>query len=240
MTILRAPPKEITQLQKKLAEWKPKYNEKIELPAAKIYVALKEGKLGAKGILLPHVDRETALNALDREGRTLSDLQDIEIPRGFWSEREIFWELSAARNHREHYCQIHCDTEEVLSLFPPVSGAPVTAARFGSFFVVEGLGAGGRVTKKPATQPRRPGRSQQYPWENVYHEIASLIHSGRLPKKKEACISYVQNWFTSQNLSPPSRAAIGEKLTPYYNRFVRSAGQKTARPIGIQRLDGAV
>ncbi len=65
MTILRAPPKEITQLQKKLAEWKPKYNEKIELPAAKIYVALKEGKLGAKGILLPHVDRETALNASD-------------------------------------------------------------------------------------------------------------------------------------------------------------------------------
>jgi hypothetical protein len=238
-----APRSEVTKLHNKLERWKPKYKKVIELPAARVYVALREGKLGARGILLPDVDPETALDSLAKQGRDLSNLKDLEIPREFWSEREIFWELSAARNDRAHYCQIHCNTEDVLSLFPCdrlISGTPVTGECFGSFFVLEGLGKGRRVTKRPARQrTRQPGRPQKYPWEEVHLEMASLISSGALPKKKEACIAYIEGWFKSRNQSRPSRAAIGEKLTPYYNRFVRSGRQKTSGPIVVQPLDGA-
>jgi hypothetical protein len=43
--LTRVPPNEIAQLHKKLERWKPKYKKIIELPAARVYVALKEGKL---------------------------------------------------------------------------------------------------------------------------------------------------------------------------------------------------
>jgi hypothetical protein len=232
--VIGVTPNEIAQLHKKLERWKPKYKKVIELPAARVYVALKEGKLGASGILLSDVDAETALEALARQGRNLSNFRDVEISREFWSEQEIFWELSAARNDHEHYCQIHCDTEKVLSLFPPeslISGAPVIGTRFGSFFVLEGPATGGRPTTRPAIQrTRRPGRPPQYPWGEVHLELTSLIASGKLPNKKEAGIEHIRNWFTSQNLSPPSRAAIGEKLTPYYDRFVRNGRQKISSP----------
>src|SRR3954467_5653611 len=83
---------EIAKLHKKLEMWKPKFKQVIELPAAKLYVALNEGKLGAEGIRLPDVDHEAAFGALAKKSRNLSKFKDVEIPREFWSEQQIFWE----------------------------------------------------------------------------------------------------------------------------------------------------
>jgi hypothetical protein len=223
--------KEIAKLQKKLEMWTPKYKQVIEFPAAKLYVALKEGKLAAAGIRLPDVDHEAALGALAKKSRNLSKFRDVEIPREFWSEQQIFWELSAARNDREHYCQIHCNSAELLSVFPCesfISGIPVTGKRFGAIYVVESPPAGGRATNRPGKQlSRRPGRPPQYQWEDVHVELARLSGNGGLPSKKEACIAHVREFFINRGLSPPSRAAISEKLTRYYDQLMRDVRSNT-------------
>lgn len=131
---------EAMRLHHELEGWKPKYKKATELAKARVYVALKEGRLTAKGVLLPEMDEKKALESLAKEGRTFEDLMDVEIPREFWSFDYILWELSAARNDGAHYCQIHCETEQVLSCFPHdslLSGLPVQGLeRFGSFFVL--------------------------------------------------------------------------------------------------------
>ena len=66
-----------------------------------------------------------------------------------------------------------------------------------------------------------------YPWERFYLEVAALLHQNSLPQKKEAAIQYFQTWFWDELRVRPSRAAIGEKLTPYYEKFMRRDGQKT-------------
>jgi hypothetical protein len=79
-----------------MESWFPQYQRAIELPAAKVYVALREGTLSAKGISLPHIEPDRALHALTKESQDLADATSVEIPREFWSQREIFWEQSAA------------------------------------------------------------------------------------------------------------------------------------------------
>ena len=79
-----------------------------------------------------------------------------------------------------------------------------------------------------ATQPpKHPNRGRPaYPWEPFHLEVAALLQQGELPSKKEAAIQYFQTWFHTTLGVQPSRAAIGERLKPYYDKFGRRGGQK--------------
>jgi hypothetical protein len=194
--------------------WKPRYLSAIEYPASRIFVALKSGQLVANGRLLPTLDTDEA-KTIDRD---IFEIEVTEIPRDFWSLQGIDFEGSAARNSTAHYCHISLRTDDVLSIFPgeraPVGGVE----RVGETLVVVD------ATKSPLAKTKR-GRPP-YPWDSFHLEVAALLRSNALPDKKEAAIQYFQSWFLKELGIRPSRAAIGGKLTPYYDRFVRAGRQK--------------
>jgi hypothetical protein len=65
-----------------------------------------------------------------------------------------------------------------------------------------------------------------YPWDGFHLELAGLLHRNALPEKKEAAIEYFRNWFDREHGIKASRSVIGEKLKPYYDRFIRESRQK--------------
>jgi hypothetical protein len=211
------------QLEKQCREWEPHYRRAIEYPASRIFVALKGGQLKAKGKLLPALDRDEARAVLDAEGRYLNDITPADIPAHFWSLQGTDFEASAAKSETAHYyCHIMVQTNELVSLFPGEREEVVGVERVGDNFVIND-----RVRKLPPS-PRRRGRPA-YPWEPFHLEVAGLLQGGELPSKKEAAIKHFQTWFRSHLGIEPSRAAIGEKLKPYYDKFGAREGQKTSK-----------
>jgi len=69
---------------------------------------------------------------------------------------------------------------------------------------------------------RQAGRPQAYAWAAFHVEVADLIRRNELPVKKEAAIEQILTWFKTTQNQNPSRSAVSEKLTPYYERFFKS------------------
>jgi hypothetical protein len=63
------------------------------------------------------------------------------------------------------------------------------------------------------------------PWDQFHLEVAALAKVNALPRKKEAAIQHFEDWFREKLGLRVGRSSIGQKLTPYYDRFVR--GQTT-------------
>ena len=107
------------------------YEQAIEYPASRIFVALKGGQLGATGRLLPDRNGDEALEHLDREDKYVFDFAVVEILSSFWSLSDMDFKSSAAGNGFTYYCDVSCRTADVLSLFPgerkPVTGSNVWA-----------------------------------------------------------------------------------------------------------------
>jgi hypothetical protein len=195
--------------------WLPRYEDAIEYAASTIFLALKDGRLTAKGRLLP----EDSASDLSDEDFDVYNLPVVEIPSAFWSLRGIDFEESAAADDHSHYFHIRCRTDEVFSAFPG-DYVPVSVGQFGSNFL---------VNDAPSTRPIanvRPRGRPSYPWDAFHLEVATLIAKAQLPLKKEACIQHLQEWFHHTHGVRPSRAAIGEKLKPYYDRFIRMPDRK--------------
>ena len=199
--------------------WEPLYREVIEYPASQVFIALKGGQLKATGRLLPVMDPDETYQLLEREDKGWDELPLSEIPPAFWSLSGIDFQSSTARNTSANYCHISCRTADVILLFPGTRKQVVGIEEVGDCFVLS--------ESNPGAPPRHTMRGRPpYPWEHFHLEVTDLIKRGELPSKKEAAIQYFQTWFESHKGVCPSRAAIGEKLKPYYDKFGRRGGQK--------------
>jgi hypothetical protein len=199
------------------AAWQAHYLKAIEYPASQIFVALRGGRLEATGRLLPAAGKQEALAILDANGQDIYKLPRTRIPETFWTLQGIDFEASAAWNETVHYCHISLITAEVISAFPGAREV-VSVERVGDSFALMEAG-------KPMPSPRPRGRPS-YPWDRFHLEVAIQLQRNDMPPKKEAAIQHFQTWFAKELGIRPSRAAIGEKLTPYYEKFVRRGGQK--------------
>jgi hypothetical protein len=202
--------------EKQMEPWFLQYQDAIEYPASKIFVALKDGRLKAKGRLLPEDVDVDVLN----EDIDIFDSPVVEIPAAFWSLKGIDFEESSADDDYSHYYHIRCQVTEVFSVFPGDYEPVSEVGQFGPNFLIKDATATRRIPN--ARQRGRPS----YPWDAFHLEVATLIYKGQLPAKKEACIQYMQDWFRRTLSIGPSRAAIGEKLKPYYDRFARIPDRK--------------
>jgi hypothetical protein len=217
--ILLAEREEALHFETDLKIWQPQYRRAIEYPASRIFVALREGSLAASGRLLPSTDLDLAMKQLSEDGLDFVDIEPTPIPRGFWTLQGIDFQASSAQSDNANYCHITCASSEVLSIFPGERQEIFGVERVGDTFVVN------ERANMPATVRGLRGRPA-YPWDAFHLEVSSLLQKNDLPKKKEAAIQLLQDWFQRRFRVRPSRAAIGEKLTPYYDAFVRNDGQK--------------
>jgi hypothetical protein len=108
------------------------------------------------------------------------------------------------------------ETISVLSAFPG-DRERLSVERIGGTYVLS------ETAKQPPAHRRR-GRPP-YPWDRFHVEVAALLQRKELPVKKEAAIQYFQSWFAGELNVRPSRAVIGEKLVPYYERFIKARGR---------------
>jgi hypothetical protein len=206
-------------LEREMDKWTPMYEGALEYPSSIIFVALREGRLKARGRKLPSNDVNEALSMLSDEGLSTFDLAFSDIPASFWTLHGINFDASTAKNGSDHYCHINFDTQDMLVIFPGERKPGGTVERIGITYIVNDA----PQRKLPGTKRGRPA----YPWEQFHIEVADLVRRGELPKKKEAAIEHFQHWFRQHLGVRPSRAAVGEKLTPYYNKFLRAERQKT-------------
>lgn len=194
--------------------WRQHFEQAIAHPVAQIFVALKKGSLQATGQLVIGSEEEGNEEVSTRDN----------IPATFWTMRGIDFENSAASNGSDRYKRIMVSTANLLALFSGERSEVSGVHRIGDSFVLDEISEPRRPPSSLAHTRGRPA----YPWERFHLEVADLLSTGGLPEKKEAAIQYFQSWFEHELKVRPSRAAIGEKLTPYYERFVRRTGQKSA------------
>ena len=198
-------------------QWSINYESVLEYPATRIYLALREGRLAASGKLLGDHDQERAMGILEAQDQHLWDLPTVEIPSHFWSLSGIDWSSNAARNNHEHYCWIRCQTEAVLKTFPCEGrGHAGGVERVGENFILNDS------SEKPQQSGRLRGRPS-FPWDAFHLEVTDLLLRGAMPGKKELAIQHFQDWFEKTLHVRPGRSSIGERLKPYYDRFVKSA-----------------
>jgi hypothetical protein len=211
---------EAAELRQKLNEWKPKFERAIELAAAKVYAALREGRLTSKGVRLPDPDVAVSLKVLAEQETTVGELEDVAIPKDAWSLPHIYWEISAARNDDEHYCQIRCPTAEVMSLFPHDSvaaGEPLDGlAQHGSFFVLSSNSVA--PARRSQSRGRGRGRPSEYRWDDLHLEMAALVLD-ELPPKKDATVEYLRELCGKRGWPVPATRTLYGWLEPYYARF---------------------
>jgi hypothetical protein len=210
--------KERADYERACLEWQPHYQGATEYAASQIFIALRDGRLRASGRLLPSLNVDEAVASLKAEERYVGDLPVTEIPASFWTLRGIHFEISAAQNSTAYYCHVVLRTDDLLRFFPG-ERQQIAVEQIGETIVVHDT-----ATK---TNPPRANRGRPaYPWEPFHLEVSALLQRNELPAKKEAAILHFQSWFERELSIRPSRAAIGERLTPYYDRFVRGRGQK--------------
>ena len=211
---------EAIRFQAAMKEWEAHFQRVIEYPASRIFVALRDGSLAASGKLLPAFDLDEAVAKLSEEGLDIFDIEPTPIPKTFWTLQGIDFKNNTAQNGRANYCYITLATEDVLSVFPGERAQVSKVERVGDTFIVS------EPTATPLARQLRRGRPS-YAWEPFHIEVTSLLQQGALPKKKEAAIQLLQDWFERELNVRPSRAAISQKLTPYFEAAARAAGQKS-------------
>jgi len=190
--------------------WQPHYDRAMEYFQSQIFLALRDGRLKATGRLLGEAKLSDALAIMEERG---PKVQPTNIPGDFWSLRGIDFGNSAACIGGQLYCFITCGLDEVMALFPGDRQPVGDVERVGDSFVLQ------NVTERPRAVASR-GRPS-LPWDSFHVEIASLLREGDLSEKKEATIQYFQEWFQRREGIEVSRSAIGQKLTPYYDRFLK-------------------
>jgi hypothetical protein len=193
--------------------WDGFYQRAIEYPKSRIFVALRSGQLRAQGRPLPSLYPDEAIERLCADKQDIYEVEPVEIPASFWSLQGIDFDASAAKNQTAHYCHISFMTEEALRVFPGERQPTNGVERIGDVFILDDRS--NIVLRKASPRGRPP-----YPWDAFHLEVAGLVRRDELPAKKEAAIEHFQAWFERKLGIRPSRAAVGEKLKPYYDKFV--------------------
>jgi hypothetical protein len=116
--IKEAMDKEQADHERAYMEWQPRYDRATEYAASQIFVALRDGRLRASGRLLPSLNVDEAIARLKAEERYVGDLPLTDIPRAFWSLKDILFDISAAHNSDAYYCHVVLRTHDLLAAFP--------------------------------------------------------------------------------------------------------------------------
>jgi hypothetical protein len=196
--------------------WELEYAEYVDEFQNEICLALRRGELCARGTEL---DRQQGLQS--PLGTDLTDRGFSKIPKARWLSSDIDWEASAIDGRTGSFVWVHLKVEDMLRLFPPAESVKDKIFSVGTTFAMASA-----VPPAAATQRSLRGRPP-LPWHEFHVEIARMFRDGEMPQKKEAAIAALQNWFQIAHGKSASRAAIGERLKPYFDQLIRNDKKST-------------
>jgi hypothetical protein len=211
-----------TELKQKLSDsialrnrqqrWNKAFNEFVDQHRQKLFLSLCEGRLGAQGKRLLHMDE------LDWKGTAWEP-----IPHTFWISYKIDWAMSRAEGRGGKYGFILVDTNELINVFPPPplpEGSNI--AKIGGQWVlpkgVSEISASGRTPGRPPLK-----------WDEFHLEVAKYVQQGTLPEKQDAFIFTMEQWCKTHWGREVGRSTILQKVKPYYDTFVRSKKSEITR-----------
>ena len=186
----------------------------IEVPKTKLFLALREGRLEARGRPLPKPDLDEAIVELDK-GKVWqwTGLEYQTIPDRIWRLDRINWEASSARTDSQHYMHIVVRTFQLFEVFPspPVEQTNKVSIIAGQYVLDDEAALNFRKSHKRGRPP--------YDWDMFHLEVAKVIKSDELPRKQEAFVASMQQWCLREWGFKPGRSTIVQKVGPYYRTF---------------------
>lgn len=204
---------------REIEEWDREFGQYLEYYKSKLFLDLRDGRIGCSGIALKAVGEE-GLNKLSEENDLkLEQMEFSTIGQKEWSYSKIDWENSVLYCSECSYCWVRVDVKSMLTTYP----LPDTHTIFGAIRKLCDAYIFESDDVSDAPSEARRGRPS-LPWDSFHVEVAARAKAGRLPDKKEAAISELGEWFRDTHGLAVSRTSIGQKLTPYYQvLFAREA-----------------
>ena len=196
--------------------WFDSYNDHVDQFQSEIGLALRQGTLVAKGTELPHLDHGECDRLLESRGEWLDDIEVTPIPKECWMSSGIDWKASALKTRDRAFIWVHLSVSEVLQVYPP--NLPIKnedLVPMGTNFALVGSALSHRTQAKA-------GRGRpSLPWDDFHIEVARMFRDDEVPQKKEAAIAALREWFLAKHRKEVSRAAVGQKLKPYYDELIK-------------------
>ncbi len=200
----------------KLAKWMPSYLEYVDQFQNEIILDLRRGHITAYGRKLPDPDRKKSQDILEKNETEFFDLDVTPIPPEAWITSDVDWDGSSILGRTRCFIWIHIKIEDIVGRYPPTDTLVGQKVKIlGNGFAI----SSSSISNRPALRSKR-GRPA-LPWEPFHVEVARMFRDGEMPDKKEAAIFALQEWFTKTNGKSVSRAAIGQKLKPYYDELLK-------------------
>jgi hypothetical protein len=199
-----------------LEKWKEKYRDYVDQFQAEICLKLRRGELSANGTQLPNPDPDVTNEILEKINKRPTELEIAEINKEHWLTEKINWEDSAIYGRSQSFIWIHVRTEDMLQAFPPSDLLKTDQILpFGNQYAITS-------STFPNVQKKNGQRGRPaLPWQDFQIEVARMFRDGTMPPKKESAIAHFQNWFVTVLAKDVSRAAIGEKLKPYFDALIK-------------------
>jgi hypothetical protein len=206
-------PEVFFQLQK---NWDAEFDFFVDRHRSRLFLALSDGRIEAKGRRLPKPTYRASVNHYKRSRWTPSNVDWEPIPPNFWNSRGIQWLQCAADGKGTAYGLILIRCDQLFACFPPQPEKADGIIRIGEVLAPSSQGKTRRPTGQTVGRP-------PYDWDSFHIEVARrlLMANGELPDKQEAFIAEMQNWCAKNWSKEPSRAAVFEKVKPYYDAFAR-------------------
>jgi hypothetical protein len=188
-------------------EWSRGFQELLKRYHTEFLTALREGQLRSHGQEPGQLEEDMA------HGSSWREVPWKGIPSTFWVSCEIEWGKNKAKGATAAYESIVVDTDDLFRVFPlPAPQEPTGVRKIGNYLVLSD-----EVADPSGNLGRRPFR-----WNDFYLELARRVVAGELPDKQEAGIEDMQDWCKEQWGYKPARSTLLQKITPYYDEFVRS------------------
>jgi hypothetical protein len=212
---------ESTAFREGVARWDGELSHFLDLRRARLFMALREGKLVAEGIKLPEKTYEASLVRLrETEWEGWSRSEWVSIPPDFWNSEKINWKKCWAEGRDAAFALIQIETEQLFACFPPPPAQAADVVRVANDMIaVEQTGD----ESKARNLRGRPA----FDWDSFHVEIAMRIKSNSFPEKQEAFIADMQEWCDRHWLRQVGRSTLLQKIKPYYDGFAKQSKRAT-------------
>jgi len=202
------------QYSGKIKSWLQEYEEYIDEFKTEIYLDLRRGNIVTHATKLPNINLKKSEKILEDKGKWFSDIDVSTVPPKQWVTKNIDWINSSIFGRNLSFIWIHVDTSKMLEIYPP--NELITREQLANIGDNFALATDSINPKIASLKPR--GRPS-LPWEHFHVEVTKLYINHRMPKKKEAAIVLLQDWFQNALGKKVSRSAVGDKLKPYFDAF---------------------